>query len=131
MGPFLESMNPKFHKYKAKWASGDLSCVSVFHKFVVIASGRDMARKIFNSPSFVKPCVVDAAYKLLRPNNWVFLDGKAHVDYRKGLNGLFTRQALESYMPGQEEVYDRYFAQFLQLTKENGGETQKFMPVFR
>ncbi len=32
MGPFLESVNPKFGEYKAKWASGELSCVSVFHK---------------------------------------------------------------------------------------------------
>lgn len=32
MGPFLESMNPKFGEYQAKWASGELSCVSVFHK---------------------------------------------------------------------------------------------------
>jgi sterol 22-desaturase len=32
MGPFLESVNPKFADYKAKWASGSLSCVSVFHK---------------------------------------------------------------------------------------------------
>lgn len=34
MGPFLESVNPKFHEYQAKWASGALSCVSVFHKYV-------------------------------------------------------------------------------------------------
>jgi C-22 sterol desaturase len=32
MGPFLQSVNPKFTEYKAKWDSGDLSCVSVFHK---------------------------------------------------------------------------------------------------
>lgn len=32
MGPFLESVNPKFEEYQAKWASGELSCVSVFHK---------------------------------------------------------------------------------------------------
>lgn len=31
-GPFLESVFPKMDVYKAKWASGDLSCVSVFHK---------------------------------------------------------------------------------------------------
>lgn len=131
MGPFLESMDPKFNEYKAKWASGELSCVSVFHKFVVIASTRDMARKIFNSPSFVKPCVVDAAYKLLRPENWVFLDGKAHVDYRKGLNGLFTRQALDVYMSGQDEVYNIYFQKFLDITAANGGKPTPFMPVFR
>jgi C-22 sterol desaturase len=32
MGPFLQSVNPKFEEYYAKWASGPLSCVSVFHK---------------------------------------------------------------------------------------------------
>ncbi len=33
IGPFLQSVNPKFEEYKAKWASGELSCVSVFHKY--------------------------------------------------------------------------------------------------
>lgn len=32
IGPFLQSMDPKWHEYKAKWDSGELSCVSVFHK---------------------------------------------------------------------------------------------------
>ncbi|KAF2154296.1 sterol C-22 desaturase [Myriangium duriaei CBS 260.36] len=132
IGPFLESVRPKFEKYHAKWMSGPLSCVSVFHKFVVIASTRDMARKVFNSPMYVKPCVVDVAHKLLRPTNWVFLDGKAHVDYRKGLNGLFTRQALEMYLPGQEEVYDKYLAKFLQISQEeNQGKPTPYMTHFR
>ena len=75
---------------------------------------------------FVKPCVVDIAHKLLRPTNWVFLDGRAHVDYRKGLNGLFTRQALEVYLPGQEECYDKYFAKFLEISKQ--GDKEKGVP---
>lgn len=33
MGPFMESMDPKFSEYLAKWNSGPLSCVSVFHKY--------------------------------------------------------------------------------------------------
>ena len=33
MGPFLDSVNPSFAKYHAKWSSGALSCVSVFHKY--------------------------------------------------------------------------------------------------
>lgn len=86
----------------------------------MIASTRDMARKVFNSPAYVKPCVVDVAHKLLGADNWVFLDGKAHVEYRKGLNGLFTRKALEIYLPGQEAVYNRYFEKWLQLSKEVG-----------
>lgn len=131
IGPFLESMNPKFEEYHGKWLSGPLSCVSVFHKFVVIASTRDMARKVFNSPTYVKPCVVDVAHKLLGADNWVFLDGKAHVDFRKGLNGLFTRRALEIYLPGQEEVYNRYFQRFLDITKENNGKPIPWMQTFR
>jgi C-22 sterol desaturase len=34
IGPFLESVNPDFKAYHAKWESGPLSCVSVFHKYV-------------------------------------------------------------------------------------------------
>jgi C-22 sterol desaturase len=91
-----------------------------------------MARKIFNSPNFVKPCVVDAAYKLLRPQNWVFLDGRAHVDYRKGLNGLFTRHALEQYLPIQEEIYNQYFQRFVRISQvDNKGEPVQFMSEFR
>ena len=105
--------------------------VDYLSRFIVIASTRDMARKVFNSPMYAKPCLVDVAEKLLRPTNWVFLDGKAHLEYRKGLNGLFTRQALELYLPGQEEVFEKYFAKFLELSKEAGGEPQPWMPMFR
>jgi sterol 22-desaturase len=90
-----------------------------------------MARKVFNSPMYANPCVVDIAHKLLRPINWVFLDGKAHVEYRKGLNGLFTRSALETYLPGQEEVYNKYFGRFLEISQENNGKPVPWMPVFR
>ena len=33
-------MNPKFEEYYAKWLSGPLSCVSVFHKYVPASIGR-------------------------------------------------------------------------------------------
>lgn len=131
MGPFLQSVNPKFHEYKAKWDSGELSCVSVFHKFVVIASTRDMSRKIFNSPTYVKPCVVDAAHKLLGKTNWVFLDGKEHVDFRKGLNGLFTRSALSCYLPRMEEVYNSYFESFKAKSAAHNYEPVPWMHEFR
>ncbi|KAJ9619259.1 RNA polymerase C-22 sterol desaturase [Taxawa tesnikishii (nom. ined.)] len=132
IGPFLESVNPKFEKYHAKWMSGPLSCVSVFHN--QIRRHRLYSRHGAQGPqlpTYVKPCVVDIAHKLLRPTNWVFLDGKAHVDYRKGLNGLFTRQALESYLPGQEEVYNTYFDKFLKVSQEHAGKPTAFMPEFR
>lgn len=100
-------------------------------RFVVIASSRDLSRKIFNSPAFVKPCVVDAAHKLLGADNWVFLDGKAHVEFRKGLNGLFTRHALSLYLPGQDEVYDRYFKHWAEVSRKNDYKPVQFMPEFR
>jgi hypothetical protein len=35
MGPFLQALHPKFEAYLVQWASGPLSCVSVFHKYVL------------------------------------------------------------------------------------------------
>lgn len=126
IGPFLESLDPKFEEYQSKWASGPLSCVSIFHKFVVIASTRDLARKILSSPKFVKPCVVDVAIKILRPTNWVFLDGKAHTDYRRSLNGLFVQKALESYIPTLEKYMDIYLKRFIDYEGP-----KQFFPEFR
>ncbi len=39
IGPFISSMSPKWHEYKGKWASGELSCVSVFHKCAILEQG--------------------------------------------------------------------------------------------
>ena len=90
-----------------------------------------MSRKIFNSPAYVKPCVVDAAHKLLGKDNWVFLDGKDHVEFRKGLNGLFSRSALSIYMPELDEVYNSYFRRFVNLSKDNNMKPIPWMPEFR
>lgn len=90
-----------------------------------------MSRKIFNSPAYVKPCVVDIAHKLLGPDNWVFLDGKEHVEFRKGLNGLFTRSALSSYLPVMEECYNKYYKYFLEKSKANDYKPEPWMPEFR
>lgn len=35
MGPFLQSIDPKFDGYEAQWAQGKLSCLSVFHKYAL------------------------------------------------------------------------------------------------
>jgi C-22 sterol desaturase len=75
--------------------------------------------------------VVDVAHKLLGADNWVFLDGKAHVDFRKGLNGLFTRQNLSLYLPGQDEVYDKYFKNWLQISASKDNKPIPFMNEFR
>lgn len=128
MGPFLESMDPKFEEYKAKWASGPLSCVSVFHKFVVILSSRDLARKALNAPMYVKPCVVDVAIKILRPTNWVFMDGKQHVDFRRSLNGIFTRKALSTYLPPLVALHTTYLDRFVEYSKD---EPKAYMTEFR
>jgi C-22 sterol desaturase len=60
----------------------------------VIGSSSEMARKILNSPTYAGPCLVYAMKQVLLPENWVFLHGKVHADYRKGLNVLFTKKAL-------------------------------------
>lgn len=90
-----------------------------------------MSRKIFNSPRYVKPCVVDSAHKLLGKTNWVFLDGKEHVEFRKGLNTLFTRNALAIYMPRAEPVLNKYYNMFINRSKELDYKPEPWMPYFR
>ena len=36
-----------------------------------------------------------------------------HVEYRKGLNVLFTRRALASYLPVQERIFRRFFERWI------------------
>lgn len=98
-------------------------------RFVVLASERDIARKVFNSTAFVKPCLVPVAETLMGKSAWVFLDGKRHVDFRRGLNVLFTRKALECYLPMQEKVWSQYFEKFVAIGKQHG--PTPFMSQFR
>jgi C-22 sterol desaturase len=62
---------------------------------------------------------------------WIFLQGKAHTEYRRGLAGLFTPKALSTYTPVQEKVYCDYFSRFVATTELNKGEPTKFMGLFR
>ncbi|KAF5025082.1 hypothetical protein F66182_2851 [Fusarium sp. NRRL 66182] len=130
-GPFIQALYPRFEAYLAQWASGPLSCVSVFHKFVVLASDRDIAHKVFKSPSYTKPCIVPMAETLMRPNAWVFLQGKAHTEFRRGLNGLFAESALSTYLPIQEKVYEEYFSRFVAASRANGSKPIAFMRLLR
>ncbi|KAE8213288.1 hypothetical protein CF327_g3192 [Tilletia walkeri] len=109
IGKFMDSLQPSLEKYQAGWNSGPLSVASVFHIFIVIASSNEHTRKILNSPLYTEPCLVASAKQVLCPDNWVFLNGRAHVDYRRGLNTLFTRQALATYLTIQEKIYRSYF----------------------
>jgi C-22 sterol desaturase len=64
------------------------------NSFIVIASSNELTRKIMNSPAYAEPCLVASAKQVLIKENWVFLHGKVHADYRKALNVLFTKRAL-------------------------------------
>ncbi len=58
----------------------------------------------------------------------MFLGGKVHVDYRKGLNTLFTRKALSIYLPIQETIYKRYFQEWMADSNPN---PQPYLMKFR
>lgn len=64
-------------------------------------------------------------------NAWVFLMGKAHAEFRRGLTGLFTNKSLGSYLPVQEKVYGDYFDRFVAATEANDGKPVKAMALFR
>jgi C-22 sterol desaturase len=64
-------------------------------------------------------------------NAWIFLQGKAHTEYRRGLTSLFTNKALSTYLLAQEQVYSDYFDRFVTHTRAIGGGPSKFMGLFR
>ena len=130
-GPFLQALHPKFESYLAQWASAPLSCVSIFHKFVVLASDREIAHKVFKSPSYAEPCIVPIAKDLLGHKAWVFLQGKAHAEYRRGLTPLFTNKAISTYLPVQEKVLATYFDKFVAASEANASQPHACMPMFR
>jgi C-22 sterol desaturase len=89
IGKFADSLSPTLEGYKRQWDSGALSVVSVFnmcvlsvssgvlvahshlvHRFIVIASSNEYARKIMNSPTFTEPCLVASAKQVLLKENW-------------------------------------------------------------
>lgn len=131
VGPMIQALHPKFDAYLAQWASGPLSCVSVFHKFVVLASDRDLAHKVFKSPTYAEPCIVPVAKDIIGPKSWVFLQGKAHAEYRRGLTPLFTNKAIATYLPAQERVLSEYFDLFVADSAAAGGRPLPFMARFR
>jgi C-22 sterol desaturase len=64
---------------------------------------------------------------ILAPDNWVFMDGKEHNAYRRGLNVLFQRRALGSYFPIMDKVYQKCFDEWL----SHNGEKRRFQWDFR
>ncbi|KAI4521388.1 cytochrome P450 [Schizophyllum commune Loenen D] len=124
IGKFMDSLHPTLENYMKQWAMGDLSVVSVFNIFIVMAASNDYSRKILNTPC-AEPAVVNSAKHVLCPENWVFLNGKAHVEYRRGLNALFTRKALGSYV----DIQDRIAKEHLQDWVKKCQTTGKSFPI--
>ncbi|KAF9454987.1 cytochrome P450 sterol C22-desaturase [Macrolepiota fuliginosa MF-IS2] len=113
IGKFADSMSPSMEGYKKQWDSGPLSVVSVFNIFIVMASSNEYSRKILNSPTYAEPALVHSGKQVIGSDNWVFLTGKDHVDYRKVLNLLFTRKALGIYLGLQELTARKHLARWL------------------
>jgi C-22 sterol desaturase len=100
-------------------------------RFVVLAADRDLAYKVFRSPAYASPCLVPVAKDLMRPSAWVFLMGKAHAEFRRGLGTLFTNKALSIYLPRQERVYEDYFDRFVAESQAAGNKPIPFFKSFR
>ncbi|KIM84655.1 hypothetical protein PILCRDRAFT_818244 [Piloderma croceum F 1598] len=113
IGKFADSMKPTMEGYMKQWNSGALSAISVFNIFIVMASSNEFSRKILNSPTHAEPCLVYSAKQVLQPDNWVFLTGKVHVEYRRVLNTLFTRKALSLYTGIQDAIARKHLSQWL------------------
>jgi C-22 sterol desaturase len=74
---------------------------------------------------------VPLAKDILGHKAWVFLQGKAHAEYRRGLAPLFTNKAMATYLPAQEKVLAEYFDKFVAASAANDGRPMAFMTLFR
>jgi C-22 sterol desaturase len=74
---------------------------------------------------------VPLAKDILGHKAWVFLQGKAHAEYRKGLAPLFTNKAMPTYLEVHERVLGDYFAKFIAASESNHGRPMEFMTRFR
>ena len=131
IGKFADSVSPSMEGYKKQWDSGALSAISVFNIFIVMASSNEFSRKILNSPTYAEPCLVHSAKQILMPDNWVFLTGKDHLNYRRGLNSLFTRRALGMYLGIQETIARKHLSKWLASPEAKRGEAQPIMMTAR
>ncbi|KAA1468453.1 cytochrome P450 [Dentipellis sp. KUC8613] len=129
IGKFADSMKPTMEGYMKQWNSGALSAISVFNIFIVMASSNEYSRKILNSPNHAEPCLVHSAKQILLPDNWVFLTGKAHVEYRRGLNHLFTRKALGIYVGIMDSIMRQHLTKWLKAAASASGPLPIMMPV--
>ncbi|KAI9512322.1 cytochrome P450 sterol C22-desaturase [Russula earlei] len=129
IGKFADSMKPTMEGYMKQWNSGALSALSVFNIFIVMASSTEYSRKILNSPSHAEPCLVHSAKQVLLPDNWVFLTGKEHVAYRRGLNNLFTHKALGMYFNIMDSVTRKYINRWLADAAADSTEKPIMMTV--
>lgn len=100
-------------------------------RFVVLASDRDLAHKVFKSPAYAEPCIVPVAKDILGHKPWVFLQGKSHAEYRRGLMPLFTPKAIATYLPLHEQVLATYFDKFVAASVANSDKPMPFMALFR
>lgn len=129
IGKFADSLHPTLENYQKQWDSGALSALSVFNIFIVLASSNEYTRKILNSPTYAEPALVASGRQILCEDNWVFLTGKQHVDYRRVLNTLFTRKALSMYLHLQDAMAREFFADWLKKCKETGKAINFMIPA--
>ncbi|KAG7090809.1 hypothetical protein E1B28_009893 [Marasmius oreades] len=129
IGKFVDSMHPSLENYMKQWNSGALSALSVFNIFIVMASTTEYSRKILNSPTYAEPCLVYSAKTILNPKNWVFLNGREHVEYRRVLNMLFTRKALGLYVDIQDRITRKHFASW--VDKSDKPQAKPIMMIAR
>lgn len=104
---------------------------SLTSRFVVLVSDRDLAHKVFKSPAYAEPCIVPLAKDIIGHKAWVFLQGKEHAEYRRGLLPLFTNKAISTYLPAQEKVLADYYTKFIAASAAHAHRPLPFMTLFR
>lgn len=118
VGDLLKSFNPTFDGYLQQW-QGNLRCTTVLHKFIVFVNSAQTVREVLARPETFVPAGPASFRDMMDPNNWIFLTGVRHSNYRKMLKPLFDKNSLEKYQELQTGIFLKYINKWIEMCKVN------------
>jgi len=104
VGFIYESLNPKMEGYANLWKLGPLSATSVFGKYIVVCTDKEMVKQIFTEPTgIVQLCLVDSMKEIISPDNFVFSFGNLHKIQKGSFISFLTKKNMERHAQSQLE----------------------------
>ncbi|AYV77846.1 MAG: hypothetical protein Edafosvirus2_25 [Edafosvirus sp.] len=106
--------------YANLWKLGDLCATSVFGKFIVVCTNKEMVKQIFTeSTGVVQLCLVDSMKQIISPENFVFSFGNIHKIQKGSFISFLTKKSIEKYAVSQLDNMTKEISQWKMSFNKN------------